>query len=120
MLDYSGIARTKEEFTVIDLNETLIKITSSILSLQEIQENSRLDLSSGYTKVTVSDNGIGFEPEYSEQIFKIFKRLHGHSEYNGTGIGLALCKKIAENHSGVISASGKTDQGATFTIILPL
>lgn len=172
VLDYSRIARTKEDFTPIDLNEIvenvksdfelliqqkqavleisplpvvkgdrlqmmqlfsnlisnalkfckttpLIKITSSNLSLQEIQENYKLDGSSGYTKITVSDNGIGFEPEYSEQIFKIFKRLHGNSEYNGTGIGLALCKKIAENHSGVISASGKPDQGATFTIIIP-
>jgi len=72
-----------------------------------------------YYKIEVSDNGIGFEPEYNERIFQIFQRLHGKTDYPGTGIGLAICKKIIEQHNGLIFASGKANDGAVFTIILP-
>lgn len=72
-----------------------------------------------FHKIEVTDNGIGFEPEYSDKIFQIFQRLNGKSEYPGSGIGLAICKKIAEKHNGLIFAQGRPDQGATFTIILP-
>jgi len=73
-----------------------------------------------YYKITVTDNGIGFEQQYAEQIFTIFKRLHTSDEYPGTGIGLAICKKIVENHSGFIFAEGKSGIGATFTIFFPV
>ena len=66
------------------------------------------------------DNGIGFEKEHAEQIFVIFQRLNNRSEYGGTGIGLALCKKIVENHGGIIRASSEKGQGAIFTILLPV
>ncbi|HET7899045.1 MAG TPA: ATP-binding protein, partial [Flavisolibacter sp.] len=72
-----------------------------------------------YLKLTFSDNGIGFENEYAQKIFAIFQRLHGRSEYEGSGIGLAICKKIVEHHGGVIFAQGEPDEGARFTIILP-
>ncbi|RYZ22627.1 MAG: PAS domain-containing sensor histidine kinase, partial [Chitinophagaceae bacterium] len=72
-----------------------------------------------YLKISFADNGIGFEMEYAQKIFAIFQRLHGRSEYEGSGIGLAICKKIVEHHGGVIFASGQPNQGATFTIILP-
>jgi signal transduction histidine kinase len=72
-----------------------------------------------FHKIEVQDNGIGFEPEYSERIFQIFQRLNGKSEYPGSGIGLAICKKIVEKHNGLIFATSQPDQGATFTIILP-
>jgi signal transduction histidine kinase len=68
----------------------------------------------------VADNGIGFEPEYANKIFEVFQRLHGRSEYSGTGIGLAICKKIVENHKGVIRAEGFPGKGAIFHIYLPL
>ena len=71
-------------------------------------------------KLTFRDNGIGFQPEHSAQIFNIFQRLHGKSEFAGTGIGLAICKKIAINHHGDIFAEGEPGVGATFTVILPL
>lgn len=74
----------------------------------------------GYCRIYIEDNGIGFEQKYSEQIFQMFKRLHLHSEFEGTGIGLALCKKIVEKHNGFITAQGKVSKGATFIISLPI
>lgn len=68
----------------------------------------------------VGDNGIGFEPQYGRRIFRVFERLHGRSEYPGTGIGLALCRKIAERHGGDILAEGRPGEGATFIVILPV
>ena len=72
-----------------------------------------------FYKITFKDNGIGFEQEYAEKIFVLFNRLHNRNEYEGTGIGLAICKKIVENHRGFIFAQGKPNSGATFTIYLP-
>ena len=73
-----------------------------------------------YHHISISDNGIGFGPEFNERIFNLFQRLHGKDEYKGTGIGLAICKKILENHQGLITASGKPGLGATFNIYIPV
>ncbi|MES1226593.1 MAG: response regulator [Bacteroidota bacterium] len=73
-----------------------------------------------FWRIYVEDNGIGFDQKYAEQIFEMFVRLHGNSEYEGTGIGLALCKQIVEKHHGFISALSKEDSGSTFIISLPL
>lgn len=72
-----------------------------------------------YWKIDVSDNGIGFDPKYTRQIFTIFQRLNDARQFTGTGIGLALCKKIVENHQGAIEAESTPGKGATFTIYLP-
>lgn len=73
-----------------------------------------------YYEIKVKDNGIGFDQMYAEKIFRIFGRLHSKEEYSGTGIGLALCKKIVENHRGYITAVSKTGGGSTFYIYLPV
>jgi PAS domain S-box-containing protein len=71
-------------------------------------------------RLEFQDHGIGFEPQYAERIFGIFQRLHGRQEYEGTGVGLAICRKIAELHHGSITALGKPGTGATFVLELPL
>lgn len=72
-----------------------------------------------YAEITVSDKGVGFEQKYADKIFEKFSRLHSKDTYEGTGLGLALCKRIAERHSGTISATGIPDVGAVFTVCLP-
>jgi signal transduction histidine kinase len=73
-----------------------------------------------YCKIVIKDNGIGFDNQYANKIFTIFQRLHSRETYDGTGIGLAITRKIIEKHSGIITASGKENIGSEFTIILPL
>jgi light-regulated signal transduction histidine kinase (bacteriophytochrome) len=81
--------------------------------------NENLESNTNYCHITVADNGIGFEPQYSERIFELFQRLHGKEEYRGTGVGLAIVKRIVENHEGFITANGVAGKGATFNIYLP-
>jgi len=79
----------------------------------------QLDAEKLYSHISISDNGIGFDSRYSEKIFEVFQRLHSKAEYAGTGIGLAIVKKIVDNHNGLIIASGELDKGATFDIYIP-
>ena len=73
-----------------------------------------------YHRIDVADNGIGFEEKYLDRIFEVFQRLHGRNEYAGTGVGLAICEKVAFNHGGAITASSQPGQGATFSVYLPV
>ncbi|WP_179333297.1 CHASE3 domain-containing protein [Winogradskyella costae] len=96
----------------------VIEITHQEVLSKDINE-IKDSLYKYHHKITFKDNGIGFEQAYAEKIFLLFNRLHGKSEYSGTGIGLAICKKIVENHKGVIMAEGHPNGGASFTIYLP-
>jgi light-regulated signal transduction histidine kinase (bacteriophytochrome) len=73
-----------------------------------------------YVRIDISDNGIGLDESYIDKIFVIFQRLHGKTQYEGTGIGLAIVKKIVEKHNGIIGVKSKEGEGATFTIVLPV
>lgn len=77
-------------------------------------------LREGYLHLTFKDNGIGFNQDYAEKIFVIFQRLHGKTQFEGTGIGLAMCRKITDNHHGLIQAHGQENTGATFEVYLPI
>jgi signal transduction histidine kinase len=95
-----------------------IKITSEINTL--INGRQAKDQKERYCRILIQDNGIGFDQKYAEEIFGMFKRLHHNTEFQGTGIGLALCKKIVEQHKGYISARSKVNEGSTFIISLPM
>ncbi|CAM3054203.1 chemotaxis protein CheB [Flavobacterium frigoris] len=98
----------------------VINITSRILSEKEVEKYPSFNPSIPYVEIIFKDNGIGFEQQYAKQIFIIFQRLHDKETYIGTGIGLALCKKIIENHHGEIFSNSKENEGAFFHVILPL
>jgi PAS domain S-box-containing protein len=82
--------------------------------------NEPLKANSAYCKIEFRDNGIGFKKEYADRIFNIFQRLHAKDEYAGTGIGLAMCKKIVINHHGDLNSEGSSEHGAVFNLILPM
>jgi signal transduction histidine kinase len=86
-----------------------ISITASVT------ENNGLN----YHLIKITDNGIGFEQQYADKIFDIFTRLHGKSEYNGNGVGLSIVKKVVENHGGSVKAESNTNEGSTFSVLLP-
>jgi len=73
----------------------------------------------GYWEITVSDNGIGFDEKYADRIFKPLERLHGRTEYEGSGMGLSICREIVRLHGGTIAAESRPGQGTTFVVTLP-
>ena len=70
-------------------------------------------------EISVQDNGIGFDEKYMDRIFAVFQRLHGRNEYEGTGVGLAVCRRITDRHHGTIIAHSKPGEGSTFIVTLP-
>lgn len=96
----------------------VICITCETKSANELPELN-IESNRMFEKISITDNGIGFEQQYAETIFTLFQRLHFNNQYEGTGIGLAICKKIVDNHGGVIKAEGRPGIGSTFSIFLP-
>ena len=95
-----------------------IHITSRIVH-STILNIPNLTPDTNYCHISIADNGIGFEQQYSEKIFEVFQRLHDRTHFEGTGIGLAIVKKIVDNHHGIITATSQLGQGATFDIYIP-
>ncbi|PUZ26950.1 PAS domain S-box-containing protein [Chitinophaga costaii] len=96
-----------------------IEIHGRPISHDEVSKYVKPDTLSNYYEITFTDNGIGFEVQYTEQIFEVFKRLHGREIYPGSGIGLALCRRIVTNHGGYLFAESEPGHGTTFHVILP-
>lgn len=96
----------------------IIQVNCQLLE-RIFEEDGLPNIKEGYQQLTIQDNGIGFDPKYVDRIFNIFQRLHGRGEYEGTGVGLAICRKIADRHHGTITATSTPQEGATFIITLP-
>jgi light-regulated signal transduction histidine kinase (bacteriophytochrome) len=104
-----------------------IKVDAQLITRDQIHEDAKLPKRSPDEKpddkfclLTVQDNGIGFEEQYLEKVFTVFQRLHGRSEFEGTGVGLAVCRRITDRHGGLITAQSKAGEGSTFIVILPM
>ncbi|WP_128545316.1 PAS domain-containing sensor histidine kinase [Larkinella soli] len=99
----------------------VITIRSEEVSAKDLPQSVRpARQAAAYYRIGVADNGIGFDEQYLERIFQLFQRLHGKSQYLGTGIGLAICQKVAANHGGAITARSRSGHGATFYVYLPV
>ena len=95
-----------------------ITISSSMISSNELN-NQKLQPDKSYYLIVVRDNGIGFDARFSERIFEVFQKFHNKELYGGSGMGLAVVKKIVENHNGIITATSELNKGATFNIYIP-
>ena len=102
--------------TGVDL---VVNIKAEKMDPAELSNFIKYATNKNFYKVTVEDNGIGFDNRYSEDIFRVFKRLHNYNEFEGTGVGLSICKKIIEKHGGFITAKSKVGAGSEFIIGLP-
>jgi len=97
----------------------VINVKAEKMNPIDIPKSIKYGQGKNYYKITMQDNGIGFDDKYAEDIFRVFKRLHSYQEFEGTGVGLSICKKIVEKHNGFIKAESKIDTGSTFIIGLP-
>ncbi len=114
---FSNLISNSIKYSKPDVNP-IIDVSIGTIQGKDVPGNTR-DGECRFYKISFSDNGIGFDPQYSEKIFTLFYRLHSNKEYSGTGIGLAICKIIVENHKGFITANGIPGAGATFTVFIP-
>jgi light-regulated signal transduction histidine kinase (bacteriophytochrome) len=97
----------------------VIDVKAEKMNPLDLSKFTKYSQGKNFYKITVQDNGIGFDDKYAEDIFRVFKRLHSYQEFEGTGVGLSICKKIVEKHNGFIKAESKIDNGSTFIIGLP-
>jgi PAS domain S-box-containing protein len=97
-----------------------VSITGDVIPGRDIPKFPGVDLSQSYALINIQDNGIGIAPENFDKIFGLFNRLHGRQQFAGSGIGLATCKRVAENHGGTITVDSQVNQGTTFHVYLPL
>lgn len=99
--------------------EPVVRIEARKINANEINFPLKMVNGSEYYQIVVSDNGIGFDPKYADDIFMVFKRLHSYHEFEGSGVGLSICKKIVEKHNGFITVQSHVDKGSEFIVVLP-
>ena len=109
----SNAIKFRRENVPPEISVSTEKVTGKSLDFENINPAQK------YYEISIKDNGIGFDDQYLDKIFSIFQRLHGRNEYEGTGIGLAICEKVVSNHQGYITAHGEKGKGAEFKIYLP-
>ena len=95
------------------------QIVASDIPLSALASRTESRLNQPFHEISVADNGIGFDDRYIDRIFQVFQRLHGKTSYPGSGVGLAICRKVAFNHHGGLTAQSKPGEGATFIVYLP-
>jgi signal transduction histidine kinase len=100
-------------------NTPVVNISSEKIPASDLTASNKYIENVSYYRISVSDNGIGFDEKYAADIFLVFKRLHSYDEFEGTGVGLSICKKIIDKHNGFITAHNNVGEGATFVIELP-
>jgi signal transduction histidine kinase len=115
---FSNLLSNSLKYTVPGRNP-VVRISAAIAKQAMLETFPQLDPHAKYYHVVISDNGIGFNEEHADRIFNIFQRLHGKTEFEGTGIGLSICRKIVQRHAGHIFATPGTTEGAEFHILLP-
>jgi light-regulated signal transduction histidine kinase (bacteriophytochrome) len=115
---FQNLVTNAIKFTKDDITPR-IEISGSLVKKDELMNEVAIPLYNEYHKIEIRDNGIGFDEKDTKRIFTIFQRLHGRSEYEGTGIGLSICKKIVENHHGYIRAQSQPGKGSRFIVYLP-
>ncbi|HVV01982.1 MAG TPA: ATP-binding protein, partial [Verrucomicrobiae bacterium] len=113
----------------VQMHQLLLNLLGNALKFQPAAAKPVVEISSRtyssisgeeFCELSVRDNGIGFDEKYMDKIFAVFQRLHGRNEYEGTGVGLAVCRRIADRHHGSITARSRPGEGATFLVTLPL
>ena len=110
------------------LQQLFQNLLSNSLKYSKTDEAPRIDIicsetewaGKSYYRISVRDNGIGFEQQYADKIFQMFSRLHGRSEYSGSRVGLSIVKKVVENHNGLIQVHSAPGKGAEFEVLLPV
>ena len=108
----------------VQLRLLVVNLISNALKFRRGSETPRIrifaeELPEGGHRLCFEDNGIGFEPEYADRIFGVFERLHGREDYEGTGMGLAIVRRVVERHGGAVRAIGDPGRGARFEVDLP-
>jgi len=116
---FYDIIHNSLKFSKVDV-APIIEIASRKLTKKDMKSHANLDNKLSYCEITFKDNGIGFDQKYTEQIFTMFQRLSSGGEYPGTGIGLAICKKVVQTYHGEIFAEGLEGQGAVIHVLLPI
>lgn len=114
---FTNIISNSIKYSKKDTNP-VIAIKASLIPGEDINDPRAID-NKKYWKLSFTDNGIGFEQQYEHKIFELFQRLHGKTEYSGTGIGLTICRKVVQNHEGLIEVFGRPNIGATFHVYIP-